>query len=105
IGNWGADWMSGGTGTDGILGDDGRISTSRNGTAEPLYGIAATTQSDISTPGNMQTATINVTGKLTKAVNLTPFNVDPASNTLFAPLYANDIQFGGLGNDAIHGGS
>jgi hypothetical protein len=30
IGGWGNDWISGGTGADGILGDDGRIFTSRN---------------------------------------------------------------------------
>ena len=41
IGGYGHDWISGGTGQDGVLGDDGRIFTSRNGTAEPLYGIAA----------------------------------------------------------------
>ena len=39
IGGYGNDWISGGTGDDGILGDDGRIFASRNGTAEPLYGI------------------------------------------------------------------
>jgi Ca2+-binding RTX toxin-like protein len=56
IGGWGNDWISGGTGDDGLLGDDGRIYTSRNGTTtEPLYGIAATTQQNISTPGNIQT--------------------------------------------------
>ena len=42
---WGNDWISGGTGQDGVLGDDGRLFTSRNtaGNAaqfsEPLYGI------------------------------------------------------------------
>ena len=29
-GGWGNDWLSGGVGSDGILGDDGRIFTSRN---------------------------------------------------------------------------
>ena len=43
IGGYGNDWISGGTGDDGVLGDDGRIFTSRNGTAEPLYGVAAAT--------------------------------------------------------------
>src|SRR6185503_2154212 len=107
IGNWGADWMSGGTGTDGILGDDGRIFTSRNGTAEPLYGIAATTQIDISSPGKVQTATINVTGQLTKAVDITPFDANPVTglfNPLFVPLYADDVIYGGLGDDFLHGG-
>ena len=52
IGGWGNDWISGGTGQDGVLGDDGRIFTSRNGTAEALYGITAVTASRITTPGN-----------------------------------------------------
>ena len=39
IGGQGNDAIWGGAGRDGILGDDGRIFTSRNGTAEPLYGI------------------------------------------------------------------
>ena len=57
IGGYGHDWISGGTGEDGVLGDDGRIFTSRNGTAEPLYGIAATdADASISTPGNVQQA-------------------------------------------------
>ena len=29
---WGHDWISAGTGTDGVIGDDGRIYTSRNST-------------------------------------------------------------------------
>jgi Ca2+-binding RTX toxin-like protein len=110
IGGYGADWITGGMGNDGVLGDDGRIYTSRNGTAEPLYGIAATTQQDISTPGKIQQATINVDQQLKKTVNLTPFNLQPTApgaiqDPLFVPLYANDIIFGGLGNDALHGGS
>jgi Ca2+-binding RTX toxin-like protein len=114
-GGWGNDWISAGTGDDGVLGDDGRIYTSRNGLAEPLYGIAAIPEGGlnlaISTPGKMQTATINVSGKLKKTVNLTPFNVDPAGATggiqdaHFVPTYANDIIYGGLGNDWLHGGS
>jgi Ca2+-binding RTX toxin-like protein len=46
-------------------------------------------------------ATINVPGQLKKAVNLEPFgNVDP----LFVPTQADDIIYGGLGNDWLHGG-
>ena len=43
VGGYGNDWISGGTGDEAILGDDGRIFASRNSTAfgEPLYGIAA----------------------------------------------------------------
>ena len=108
IGGWGKDWISGGTGQDGVLGDDGRIFTSRNATAEPLYGIAATTQSFISTPGNVQTADLNVTGELKKSVDLAPFNVDPntqAQNPLYDAADADDIIYGGLGSDFLHGGA
>jgi hypothetical protein len=105
IGGYGHDWVSGGTGQDGILGDDGRVFTSRNGTAEPLYGIAATTQSSISTPGNAQQATLHVSGELKKAVDLTPFNPDPSDYELFDPAQADDILYGGLGGDFMHGGS
>ncbi|HMC71695.1 MAG TPA: Calx-beta domain-containing protein, partial [Mycobacteriales bacterium] len=113
IGGWGADWISGGTGDDGILGDDGRIFTSRNGSTEPLNGLnAANVQSVISTPGNIQTATIYPTGVLNKSVDLTPYALNPGSGAggqadqpLFPSKWANDVIFGGLGNDFIHGGS
>lgn len=118
IGGYGNDWISGGTGEDGVLGDDGRISTSRNGTAEALYGIAAAIQQDISTPGKIQQATINVTGQLKKTVNLTPFSVDPtwplqntidefggAENAANRPHKSDDVIYGGWGNDFLHGGS
>ena len=39
IGGYGNDWFSGGTGQDGVIGDDGRIFTSRNGLTEPLNGL------------------------------------------------------------------
>jgi Ca2+-binding RTX toxin-like protein len=72
IGGEGHDVISGGTGNDAILGDDGRILTSRNGLAEPLYGIAAIPASElnkqITSPGNIQEATINRTGELNHAV-------------------------------------
>jgi Ca2+-binding RTX toxin-like protein len=108
IGGWGHDWISGGTGDDGVLGDDGRIYTARNGTAESLYGLAATTQTTIATPGNHNIAVIFPTGLLNKTVNLTPFNVDPdvanAQDPEYDAQYADDIIFGGLGNDFLHGG-
>ena len=123
IGGWGHDWISGGTGNDGILGDDGRLFVSRNSSsgvtaagtacsvgggcfAEPLYGVLATTQADISTPGKVQTATINVTGKLKYTALLHPFYLDPAQqDEHFRPLFADDILYGGLGDDSIHAGS
>ncbi len=66
IGGYGNDWISGGVGQDGVIGDDGLIMTSRNGSAEPLYGLAATTQQTITTPGQIQTALINQTDQLKK---------------------------------------
>src|SRR5262245_63729598 len=86
--------ISGGTGCDGILGDDGRLSTSRNGTAEPLYGIAPTAQGSISTPGDNLTATTNPTGRLAKSADLEPFEQG-----------GNDTAYGGLGDDSVHGGA
>jgi Ca2+-binding RTX toxin-like protein len=107
IGGYGNDWASGGTGEDALLGDDGRIMTSRNGLTEPLYGLLVpAVQQDLSTPGKIQQATIHVTGKLKKAVNLTPFNVDPADQPTTQPVLtpSDDILFGGLGDDWLHGG-
>ena len=140
IGGYGNDWISGGTGDDGVLGDDGRIYTSRNtggnGTtfSEPLNNIKTllTTDPDtknangnvlnefIYTPGNIQQATINVSGALAKAFDITPFSQDnnwtgtgdeyatPDSGGVSVagkPHTSDDIIFGGLGNDFLHGGS
>ena len=124
VGGWGQDWISGGTGSDGILGDDGRIFTSRNSATygEPLYGVLALLASDpdnrssqgnvlsehIYTPGQVQVEDINVAGELKKAVDLTPYNLRPnslgADDPLFDPILADDILFGGLGMDFMHGG-
>jgi Ca2+-binding RTX toxin-like protein len=127
IGGWGNDWISGGTGQDGILGDDGRIYTSRNssGYGEALYGIGALLASDpdskfnngnvlneyIYTPGSVQTATINIANELKKSVNLTPFSTQPDWTPATDEFGGNathrndDIIFGGLGGDFLHGGS
>ena len=138
IAGWGNDWMSGGTGVDTLLGDDGRILTSRNtscGTstavctqlAEPLYGVyklradpdTRTSQGDvlnefIYTPGQVQTATINVEGVLAKAADLTIYNLGPnvdagQHKVVNQPLYdannSDDIIFGGWDDDFIHGGA
>ncbi|OWK21136.1 hypothetical protein AJ88_20770 [Mesorhizobium amorphae CCBAU 01583] len=125
IGGWGNDWISGGTGEDGILGDDGRIFTSRNSATygESLFGVlpllatdpdTRTSQGDvlnefIYTPGQVQTETINVGGKMKKAVDLTPYNLTPnaqgGDDPLFDANVVDDIIFGGLGDDFIHGGS
>ncbi len=140
IGGYGNDWISGGTGDDAIIGDDGRIYMSRNSMSadptnagylisqgEALNGIAPLLSSDadpkyddgnvlnelISTPGNMQVDTINLSGALKATVDLTPFSVDPVWNSNPNPTadeivpkgHDDDIIFGGLGNDWIHGGS
>jgi Ca2+-binding RTX toxin-like protein len=110
IGGWGNDWISGGTGDDGVVGSDGRIFTSRNGLTEPLNGltVANVVNQQISTPGNMQQATLYVANLLNKRVDLSPFNYDPntaGQNELFLALYDDDILFGGLGNDFLHGGA
>ncbi len=114
IGGYGHDWISGGAGIDGVLGDDGRIYTSRNSnTGEPLYGIAGFADSEmgeeIDTPGNIQQAVINESGKLKKTVNITPFKLgDPEDldygHELFDPTFADDIIYGGWGDDFLHGG-
>ena len=66
----------------------------------------------ISTPGGVQQAIINVSGQLKKTVNLTPFSVDPvwgATADEFAgkanPHQSDDVIYGGLGSDWLHGGS
>ena len=116
-GEAGNDWISGGTGEDGILGDDGLIKTSRNDlVAEPLYSIGALNpeqtlikkndpvdtnalNAEISTPGNIQRAIINVEGSLKKTVDLLAFDAGIAS------VGVNDIIFGGLNSDSIHAGA
>jgi Ca2+-binding RTX toxin-like protein len=129
VGGYGHDWISGGTGQDGVLGDDGLIRTSRNNSTvgEPLNSVAALLATDpdtrfsngnvinelISTPGGIQTATINKAGDLKKTADLVPFSYDPlwtASDDEFpnnqdGTPFADDIIFGGLGSDFLHGGS
>lgn len=113
VGGYGHDWISGGTGQDGVIGDDGIVMTSRNGTAEPLFSIAATVQETISTPGQLQLALINKTGDLKKTIDLVPFSYDAdwiARDDEFpdngdAKPFADDIVFGGWGSDFLHGGS
>jgi len=112
IGGYGNDWFSGGTGQDGVIGDDGRIFTSRNGLTEPLNGLlVATTQDFIATPGDIQQADIHVNGELKKAVDITPFSQDPAwiaNDDEFAgdsTHTSDDIIYGGLGTDFLHGAS
>src|SRR6185437_6766159 len=112
VGGYGADWISGGNGDDAILGDDGVILASRvSTTGEALNGVAGipTAQQNVTVSDgpHFLIAVTNVTGNLTYVANLTPDNLDPSAtpNVLFAPRFANDIIFGGLGTDSIHGGA
>jgi Ca2+-binding RTX toxin-like protein len=134
IGGWGNDWISGGQGLDGVLGDDGRILTGRyqefdgqgnKSEADPtlpadyaelLNGVLEVDELDklIRTPGDIQTAIINpsengdgVLGEIFKTADLTPFNLDPSmlQDREFDPQSADDILYGGLGNDFIHAGA
>ncbi len=95
--------------------------------SEPLYGITAFRpvgtcpenksvlcgdylNQYISTPGEVQTASINIRGDLKKTVDLTPFNVapnafgsdelDPAL-TKFDANNSDDVIFGGLGGENL----
>ena len=128
VGGYGHDWISGGTGQDGILGDDGLVLTSRNSTdGEPLNGVAPLLASDpepkyangnvldeyIYTPGSIQTAVINKSGELKKTIDLVPFSYDSGwtgiddeyPDNMGDSPFADDIIFGGLGSDWLHGGS
>ncbi|HEY3485121.1 MAG TPA: hypothetical protein VGK49_07045, partial [Ilumatobacteraceae bacterium] len=90
--------------------------------SEPLYGITAFRPPNgcpeqhtvlcgdylnqyISTPGEVQTAVINIAGDLKKTVDLTPFNLAPeASGGDRAEFDANnsdDVIFGGLGGHIL----
>jgi Ca2+-binding RTX toxin-like protein len=104
IGGAGHDWISGGAGDDGILGDDGRIYTTRNGLTEPLYGLTSPNlQQTLTTPGNLQSAVVYVTGELNHAVVFPRPTIDGQTVDTFR-VGGNDIIYGGLGNDFIHGG-
>ena len=113
VGGYGFDWISGGSGRDGVIGDDGRVYTSRNEAgstsefSEPLYGVLKLDEVDleISTPGKVQLSIINHDGALKKTVNLTPFMLDDMTDPHFDPQFADDIIFGGLGGDFLHGSS
>ncbi|MCI0535950.1 MAG: hypothetical protein L0Z50_12060 [Verrucomicrobiales bacterium] len=92
-GGTGSDRIFGGSGEDGIVADDGVMKTSRNGTPEPLHGMAASTQTAIEA-GNATGAVVNITGLLKKTVDLLAFDSG-----------GTDIVYGGLGDDFIHGGA
>src|SRR5262249_26315190 len=90
---------------------------------DPKYSNGHALNEFIFTPGNMQIDTINVSGALKKTVDLTPFSSDPnfkgimddfaqastknngAASDGQTKRHNDDIIFGGLGSDWIHGGS
>src|SRR5439155_17451762 len=68
----------------------------------------------IYTPGQVQTAWINIDGALKKQVDETPFNLGPNTDAqghlvLDEPLFdannSDDVIFGGWDDDFLHGGS
>jgi hypothetical protein len=91
--------------------------------ADPKYSNGNALNEFIFTPGSMQIDTINVSGALKKTVDLTPFSSDPnfngtaddfsvpgskpnsAASDGKTKRHNDDIIFGGLGSDWIHGGS
>jgi hypothetical protein len=100
FGGTGLDKLFGGTGEDGFLGDDGLMFVSRNGRAEPLYGITANAQATLTLPGPWTGAFVNITGFLKTTVDLT---IGHAADT-WKNGYA-DIVYGGQGDDWIHAGA
>ncbi|MDP2567183.1 hypothetical protein, partial [Pseudoalteromonas marina] len=83
------------TGHVGILGDDGKILTSRNGLTESLIGLtSARSEEIVSTQASAFHAILNPLGELTKTADLEPWD-----------LGGNDLIYGGLGDDSIHGGA
>ncbi|RKZ88438.1 MAG: hypothetical protein DRR16_04890, partial [Candidatus Parabeggiatoa sp. nov. 3] len=97
-GGSGHDRLYGGTGVDGILGDDGLIYTSRNGIAEPLYGLSqANQETAISLPGPYVGAIIYPDAQVQKSVKLLAYDQGARSN-------GNDVIYGGLDSDFLHGG-
>jgi len=113
VGGWGNDWFSGGRGQDAIVGDDGRIFTSRNGQLEKLNGVFTAATEALITANPFQEAIIHLSGALKKAVDLTPFSQVPNwtdssdewQEGAAAPHSNDDIIYGGLGSDFLHGGS
>ena len=125
-------WVSGGYGDQCIIGGGGRCFISRDSSAygEPLYGVAAIPAGQISqlitTPGNVQQATINVNGALKYTAILYPYNWDPTTwaspgqtnnNPTFStgckpnkpclhyqPTFGHNVIYGGWGGGVIHGG-
>jgi Ca2+-binding RTX toxin-like protein len=101
-GGTGSDKIFGGSGEDGIIADDGLIKTSRNGVAEPLYGITVNAVNQlIELTGPFIGAVVDLDGFLKKTVDLTIGN-GPIDTW---QVGGDDIVYGGLGDDWIHAGA
>src|SRR5206468_2145530 len=74
---------------------------------DPKFSNGNVADEFIYTPGQVQTATINVTGALAKAVDITPFNQTPNALGADQPLYdanhSDDVIYGGWDTDFLHG--
>ena len=95
-GGWGNDRIFAGTGWDGVMGDDGKFQTSRNGLTEPLHHVDTVNLAEfVSIPGPFTGAEIFILGELHKRADLA---------TWIDGLVNNDVLYGGLGDDFMHGG-
>jgi len=95
IGGVGHDRIYAGSGIDGVLGDDGIIQTSRNGISESLNGLdVALNEQLLTINGPFVGAIVNPAGEIHKSVEIQAWE-----------LGGNDVIYGGLGADYLHGGS
>ena len=95
-GGWGNDRLYAGTGIDGLMGDDGKFQTSRNGLTEVLHHLTTADEAEwVSIPGPFTGAEIFTVGELVKRADLA---------TWIDGLVNNDTMYGGLGDDFMHGG-
>ncbi len=128
---YGDNWVSGGRGNQCIIGGGGRCLISRNGYSEPLNGVNSAIPANqlnelITTPGNAQSAVINVAGALNFNALLYPYVWDPATylspgisngnptystnckeNAVcptYETVYGHNIIYGGWGNGVIQAG-
>jgi hypothetical protein len=123
----GSTWVSSCVGTYTQI-KPGVFVPNENCFSEPLYGVAALVATDpdaktsqgwvlseyIYTPGQVQTAWINIAGALKKQIDSTPFNLGPNDDgqghlVLDMPLFdannSDDVIFGGWDDDFLHGGA
>jgi Ca2+-binding RTX toxin-like protein len=90
----GTDRLYGGTHEDGIVGDNGLVITSRNGFTEPLHGLTTVHPEEVLVSGQSSGAVEYIGGRIHKAFTAIAWNDG-----------ANDVIYGGLGDDFIHAGA